>query len=63
MAKYDLVALWEQHCKFEFETRDVNATMATMVERPYVNHIPTLTGISLPSLYHSSHYIYRRNRL
>ncbi len=44
MAKYDLVALWEAHCRSEFETRDVDATMATMVRRPYVNHIPTMTG-------------------
>ena len=41
---YDLEALWEEHIKFEFETRDVPATMATMVAEPYVNHIPTLTG-------------------
>jgi carboxymethylenebutenolidase len=44
MAKPDLVALWEAHCRDEFETRDVNATMATMVSQPYVNHIPTMTG-------------------
>jgi carboxymethylenebutenolidase len=44
MAKPDLVALWEEHCRYEFETRDVNATMATMVAQPYVNHIPTMTG-------------------
>ena len=24
--------------------RDVDATMATMVARPYVNHVPTMTG-------------------
>ena len=40
----DLVVLWEAHCRHEFETRDVDATMATMVERPYVNHVPTMTG-------------------
>ncbi len=40
----DLVALWEAHCRCEFETRDANATMATMVPQPYVNHIPTMTG-------------------
>lgn len=28
----------------EFETKDVDATMSTMVAQPYVNHIPTLTG-------------------
>jgi carboxymethylenebutenolidase len=44
MAKPDLVALWEEHCRLEFETRDAAATMATMVAQPYVNHIPTMTG-------------------
>ena len=29
---------------YEFATRDVDATMATMVAEPYVNHIPTMTG-------------------
>ena len=28
----------------EFETRNVDATMDTMVTEPYVNHIPTMTG-------------------
>jgi carboxymethylenebutenolidase len=44
MSKPDLVALWEEHCRHEFSTRDVDATMATMVHEPYVNHIPTMTG-------------------
>ena len=44
MASLDLVALWEAHCRYEFESRDVDATMATMVAQPYVNHIPTMTG-------------------
>jgi carboxymethylenebutenolidase len=44
MADHDLVALWETHCRYEFEIRDVAATMATMVAEPYVNHIPTMTG-------------------
>jgi carboxymethylenebutenolidase len=44
MAGRDLAALWEAHCRYEFETRDVDATMASMVEDPYVNHIPTMTG-------------------
>jgi carboxymethylenebutenolidase len=44
MPDHDLVALWEAHCRHEFETRDVDATMATMVDQPYVNHIPTMTG-------------------
>jgi carboxymethylenebutenolidase len=44
MPDHDLAALWEAHCRHEFETRDVDATMSTMVEAPYVNHIPTMTG-------------------
>lgn len=44
MPKTDLVALREAHCRCEFETRDADATMATMVAEPYVNHIPTMTG-------------------
>ncbi|HEY6982669.1 nuclear transport factor 2 family protein [Reyranella sp.] len=44
MAGHDLESLWEAHCRYEFETRDVDATMATMVAEPYVNHIPTMTG-------------------
>ncbi|CAG8864699.1 dienelactone hydrolase family protein [Pseudomonas fluorescens] len=41
---FNLSALWEDHIRHEFETRDVPATMATMVAEPYVNHIPTMTG-------------------
>jgi carboxymethylenebutenolidase len=44
MPAHDLAALWEAHCRYEFETRDVDATMATMVAEPYVNHVPTMTG-------------------
>ena len=44
MPDHDLVAVWEAHCRYEFETRDVDATMATMTSEPYVNHIPTMTG-------------------
>jgi carboxymethylenebutenolidase len=44
MPDHDLVALWEAHCRYEFETRDVDATMATMVAEPYVNHVPTMAG-------------------
>ena len=40
----DLSALWEEHTAHEFATRDTEATLATMVEDAYVNHIPTLTG-------------------
>src|SRR5436189_114236 len=45
--QHDLAALWEAHCRYEFETRDVDATMATMVPAPYVNHVPTPTDTAL----------------
>ena len=41
---YDLSALWDKHCEYEFGTRNVDDTMSTMVPEPYVNHIPTMTG-------------------
>jgi carboxymethylenebutenolidase len=41
---YDLETLWEAHTRYEFVTRDVDATMATMVAEPYVNHVPVMTG-------------------
>jgi len=44
VADFDLAALWDAHCRYEFETRDLDATMATMVAEPYVNHVPTMTG-------------------
>src|ERR1700740_357651 len=60
MAAYDLAALWEAHCRYEFETRDVDATMSTMVAQPYVNHVPTMTGgVGFESLRHfyAHHFI------
>jgi carboxymethylenebutenolidase len=41
---YDLNALWEKHLEGEFVTLDADATIRTMVERPYVNHVPTMIG-------------------
>jgi carboxymethylenebutenolidase len=40
---FDLEAVWEEHTNYEFVERDVAKTMATMVDQPYVNHIPTMT--------------------
>ena len=40
----DLSALWEEHTAHEFATRDTEATLATMVDDAYVNHVPVLTG-------------------
>jgi carboxymethylenebutenolidase len=36
--------LWEEHTTHEFASRDTEATLATMVDDAYVNHIPVLTG-------------------
>lgn len=44
MPTHDLGSIWDSHCRFEFETQDVDATMATMTAEPYVNHVPTMTG-------------------
>ncbi len=41
---YDFVSLFAQHTYHEFTTRDVDAAMATMIDEPYVNHVPTLAG-------------------
>lgn len=50
---FDLAALWDKHCEYEFGLRDVDATMATMVAEPYVNHIPTMTGgVGYAKLHH-----------
>ena len=38
------VRLWEEHTKHEFATRDTEATLATMVDDAYVNHVPVMTG-------------------
>jgi carboxymethylenebutenolidase len=39
-----LIALWEEHTRLEFETRDAVATVATMSDDNYVNHVPVMTG-------------------
>jgi len=41
---FDLEAIWDDHTYWEFERRSVEHTMATMVQEPYVNHVPTITG-------------------
>ncbi|KAL4783333.1 hypothetical protein BJX76DRAFT_258881 [Aspergillus varians] len=41
---FDLEKIWDEHTYYEFADRSVEKTMATMVQEPYVNHVPTLTG-------------------
>ena len=40
----DLGALFDEHVGAEFALKDVDATMRTMVQDPYVWHVPALTG-------------------
>ena len=44
LSSEELERLWEEHLKGEFESKDVEATLATMVEDAYVNHMPVNTG-------------------
>jgi len=41
---YDLAGLFAKHLRLEFVEKDAHATMETMIEEPYVNHVPTRTG-------------------
>jgi len=44
LSPQQLEDLWAEHLKGEFESKDVEATLATMVEDAYVNHMPVNTG-------------------
>ena len=44
LSSQQLEQLWTEHLKGEFETKDVEATLATMVDDAYVNHMPVNTG-------------------
>lgn len=39
---FDLEQIWNEHTYYEFGDRSVEKTMATMVQEPYVNHVPTV---------------------
>jgi carboxymethylenebutenolidase len=44
MPPLDLAKLWDEHVACEFTTRDTEATLATMTDDAYVNHVPVMTG-------------------
>ena len=44
MNQAEMIARWDEHVGYEFSTRDVSSTIATMVEDAYVNHVPVMTG-------------------
>jgi carboxymethylenebutenolidase len=43
-AEQHLVGLWERHVRLEFVDRDASATVDTMADANYVNHVPVMTG-------------------
>jgi carboxymethylenebutenolidase len=56
----DLAATFDAHLRAEFQDLDVDATMATMSESPYVHHVPTITGGNGTDgvrAFYSSHFI------
>jgi carboxymethylenebutenolidase len=58
--EHDLEALWAEHLRHEFDTRDTERTLETMVEDAYVNHIPVMTGgVGKAALraFYSKHFI------
>jgi carboxymethylenebutenolidase len=58
---FDLEEIWDEHTNFEFSERSVENTMGTMVDEPYVNHIPTMTGgigREALSLFYANHFIF-----
>jgi carboxymethylenebutenolidase len=44
MNQAEMIAKWDEHIRYEFSTRDVSSTIATMREDAYVNHVPVMTG-------------------
>jgi carboxymethylenebutenolidase len=37
-------AVFDAHTNAEFNTRDIEATMATMADKPHLTHVPVMTG-------------------
>ena len=55
-----LTRLWGEHVRYEFETKNTDDTIATMVEDAYVNHVPVMTGgFGKPELrqFYAAHFI------
>ncbi len=45
VAQHQLVETWESHTRYEFEDKDVDATMSTMInEGAHLNNLPTMQG-------------------
>lgn len=46
---FDLETIWDEHTYYEFADRSVEHTMSTMVQEPYVNHVPTVSLSPAPA--------------
>lgn len=44
MNRDQMVELWEHHTAYEFEARDADLTVSTMVDDATVMHLPTMSG-------------------
>lgn len=44
MTRQELEQLWAEHLAGEFQSKDVEATLATMADDATVNHVPVNTG-------------------
>lgn len=40
---FDIETIWDENAYYEFADRSVEHTMSTMVDQPYVNHVPTVS--------------------
>lgn len=44
LAQKQMLNLWEEHTKSEFESKSADLTLSTMSDNPHVYNIPTMTG-------------------
>ncbi len=44
MTSEEMKSVWADHCRCEFELRDVDATLATMSDNPHMLNVPTGHG-------------------
>ncbi|MET0452523.1 MAG: nuclear transport factor 2 family protein [Mycobacterium sp.] len=44
MKRARIIELWERHARYEFETKDADAAVSTMVSDATVMHLPTMSG-------------------
>lgn len=44
MNRAEMIELWERHSSYEFEAKDADAAVSTMVADASVMHLPTMSG-------------------